>query len=95
MNRDHSNIFVNQEEVREMISAFDSHNGEPMDVRKPLVPSMANNMATLILGERLPVDDLRRKHFTEVLSSFNDEQRLFVILALIPKLLKVRTGIAF
>ncbi|KAF8792511.1 Cytochrome P450 2U1 like protein [Argiope bruennichi] len=46
-----------KEEIRDLLDHLAKYNGEPMQLRPVLSPSMSNNIASLMYGKRLKYDD--------------------------------------
>lgn len=57
------------EEVRYLSDKILELRGEPVDIRKYLVPSMSNNITALMFGSRYPFEDRRRKFLDETLGN--------------------------
>ncbi|XP_055940829.1 cytochrome P450 2J2-like [Argiope bruennichi] len=49
------------DEINHFIAVLRSHNGEPLDVKQPLSPSISNNICALIFGKRYEYDHPERQ----------------------------------
>ncbi|GIY95135.1 cytochrome P450 2C25 [Caerostris extrusa] len=93
------------DEINHFIEVLRLKNGEPMDVKGPLSPSMSNNICALVFGKRYKYDDKDRQFLDSNLEEVNESitqtssDTLFPFLRYIPfylKFLKVeRSLIAF
>ncbi|XP_075738320.1 cytochrome P450 2C70-like isoform X1 [Rhipicephalus microplus] len=54
-----------KDEVQYLVDKIQQLRGSPVDLRKYLVPSMSNNITSLVFGQRYPFEDHRRKFLDE------------------------------
>lgn len=54
-----------KDEVQYLAGKLLELDGSPVDIRKYLVPSMSNNITSLVFGQRYPFEDHRRKFLDE------------------------------
>ncbi|KAL1434043.1 hypothetical protein MTO96_012037 [Rhipicephalus appendiculatus] len=54
-----------KDEVQYLADKIQELRGSPVDIRKYLVPSMSNNITSLVFGQRYPFEDHRRKFLDE------------------------------
>ncbi|CAL1272925.1 unnamed protein product, partial [Larinioides sclopetarius] len=60
------------DEVNHFVKVLKSHNGQPTDVKKPLSPSMSNNISALVFGKRYDYDNPDRQLLDETLDETNE-----------------------
>ncbi|GBN12798.1 Cytochrome P450 18a1 [Araneus ventricosus] len=60
------------DEVNHFVKVLKSHDGQPTDVKKPLSPSMSNNISTLVFGKRYDFDNPHRRFLDETLDETNE-----------------------
>ncbi|KAF8786756.1 Cytochrome P450 18a1 like protein [Argiope bruennichi] len=53
------------DEVNHFVKVLKSHSGQPIDVKKPLSPSMSNNISALVFGKRYDYDNPDRQFLDE------------------------------
>ncbi|XP_055941707.1 uncharacterized protein LOC129971757 [Argiope bruennichi] len=60
------------DEVNHFVKVLKSHSGQPIDVKKPLSPSMSNNISALVFGKRYDYDNPDRQFLDENLEETNE-----------------------
>ncbi|GFW18963.1 cytochrome P450 2G1 [Trichonephila clavipes] len=78
-----------KEEILELLERMSEHVGKPTKLSYLLVPSMSNNIASLVFGKRLKYDDPERQDLDRLLKEISILAGSLTLLAFFPSIKRI------